>query len=221
MLNVMMNGQVAMAQQLAQTGLPTARAKALQFLPKIINSAVLLAEAAGIKSPGEHYPDITDQDVQQMLGEAQQMAQQPNGEAQMLSLKMQGEMQAQQAASQIAQIKGQAEVAKAQYDLQTRAMQLENEKQQSALKDEIARLQVQLQAAKADADNATKLKTTAMQLQASLEVARINKGMDQETMAFSKYLDSLIGIQEHEQAKEMAAINAQNAAQQPTPLQSA
>ena len=213
MLKVMMDGQVGMAQQLAATGLPTAKVKALQFLPKILNSAVLLAESAGIKNPTEHYPDITDADVQQMVKEAQQMAQQGSPEQGLIQMKMQGEQQANQSAQQlaaiklqseqqasqasiqIAQVKSQAEVQKSQYDLQVKQLAVQEASQTLQYQDQIAGLRLQLDAAKADADNETKLRSQALNNLTQIIVAGLNNKAALDTVQVEGWLESIIGIQ--------------------------
>jgi hypothetical protein len=216
MLKVVMDSQVAMATQLAGTGLPSAKVKALEFLPKIIGAAKMLAESAGLKNPSMFYPDITDDDVKQLAQEAQQAAQQPNGEAQLLKLKMDGETQAQQAAAQIATIRGQAEVASAKADLQIKQLQVQDVQQQAALKDQIAGLTLKLQAAKADADNATKLKSQALNNLTQIIVAGLNNKAALDTTMVEGWLESIIGIQGHQQNLEMAQLNASLApAQEP------
>lgn len=216
MLNVMLGGQVNMAQQLAATQLPTAKRKALEFLPKILNSAILLAESAGIKNPTDHYPEITDQDVQKMEQEAQQMASQGSPEAALMQLKMQGETQAQQSAAQIAAIRAQAEQASAAADAQIAQLKLASAAQAMQDNDKIEQLKIQLQAATSDAENSTKLKSQALNSLTQIEVARIGAKSDSDSTIVSGFLEGIIGIQQHEQNKEMAVLNA-NLAPTPTP----
>lgn len=69
MLNLILNGQIGMADRLAAAGLS---AKAIEFIPKIRNTAVKLAESSGIKNPEEFYPEITDQEVEALKQAASQ-----------------------------------------------------------------------------------------------------------------------------------------------------
>lgn len=208
MLNVVLGNQVSMASQLAATGLPTAKSKALDFLPKILQTAERMAESAGLKTPSDYYPQITDADVQQMKAEAAKMAEQPNGEAQLMQLKMQGETQAQQSAAQIATIRGQAEVASSQADLQIKQLQVQQAQRDAQYKDQISGLELQLQAAKADADNNTKLKSQALTALTSIEVARISAKSDIDSSVVSAFLESLIGVQTHQQNLDLATHQA-------------
>lgn len=214
MLNVVLGSQVNMAQQLSATGLPSAKDKALDFLPKIINSAKRLAESAGLTNPSEYYPDITDDDLKKMKAEAQQMASQPNPEMQLHQLKLQGETAAQQSAQQIAQIRGQAEAIQSQADLQIKQLQVQQAQETAGFKDQIAHLKLQLDAATADANNDTKLKSQALTSLTSIEVARIGAKADVDSSVVSAFLESIIGIQNHQQNLELASHTASLA---PTP----
>lgn len=208
MLNVVLGNQVSMASQLAATGLPTAKSKALDFLPKIIQTAQRIAESAGLKTPSDYYISITDADVAKMKAEAAEMAQQPNGDAQLLQLKMQGEQQTQQSEQQIAQVRGQAEIASAQANLQIKQLQVQEAQRETQFKDQISGLELQLQAAKADADNNTKLKSQALNNLTQIIVAGLNNKAALDTVQVEGWLESIIGIQNHEQNKEMAQLNA-------------
>jgi hypothetical protein len=63
MLNVILNGQIGMADRLGAAGL---QSKALEFLPKIRMTAVKLAESSGLKNPEDYYPEITDEELRSM-----------------------------------------------------------------------------------------------------------------------------------------------------------
>lgn len=88
MLNVIKNGQMMMAQMLAASGL---HSKALEFLPKIRMTAVAEAEASGLKSPEDYYPEITDEEVVRL----QEQAAQPKPNPKIEEIMAQGQVQAQ------------------------------------------------------------------------------------------------------------------------------
>ncbi len=180
----------------------------MQFIPKILETARLQAEAAGIKNASEHYVDVTDQDVAQAGQEAQQAAQQGNPETQLAQLKIQGEQQQQQSDVQIATVRGQAEVAAAQANLQIKQLEVQQAQQDAVYQDRIAGLELQLQAAKADADNNTKLKSQALNNLTQIIVAGLNNKAALDTTVVEGWLESIIGIQQHNQAKELAQLNA-------------
>lgn len=75
MLNVIMSGQIGMADRLAGAGFTS---KAIEFIPKIRNTAVKLAESSGIKNPQEFYPEITDEELAQMQKQASEPKPDPN-----------------------------------------------------------------------------------------------------------------------------------------------
>lgn len=198
MLKVMMDGQVGMAQQLAATGIPSLKLKALEFLPKIRNSAILLAESAGIKNPTEHYPEIGDADVAKAGQEAAQAAGQPNPEMQLAQIKMQGEQQAQQSAGQIAQIRAQAEVQSAAAETQINQLKIQYAQLQMQDRDTIAGLKLKLEALQSDAENSTKLKSQALNNLTQIIIAGLNNKAALDTTMVEGWLESLIGIQGHE-----------------------
>jgi hypothetical protein len=69
MLNLILNGQIGMADRLAQMGL---KAKAVEFIPKIRKTAVEMAESSGLKNPDDYYPPITDEEIAAMVEQANQ-----------------------------------------------------------------------------------------------------------------------------------------------------
>lgn len=92
MLNTLMNVQTGMAQQLGQV--PGAQAKAIEFVPKILNTAIKLAESSGLKNPDTYFPVVTEDDVKQW----QQVAAQPQPDPKVAEaqIKSQEKMQQQQ-----------------------------------------------------------------------------------------------------------------------------
>lgn len=75
MLQNVQGGQLAMADRLGAAGFTD---KALEFIRPIRQTAVRIAESAGLKNPEEYYPDITEGDIAQMKAEAAQAGQQPD-----------------------------------------------------------------------------------------------------------------------------------------------
>lgn len=118
MLNAMMNVQTGMAQQLA--AVPGAQAKAIEFIPKILDTAIKLAESSGLKNPETYFPVVTPQDVEQWKQSAQQASQQPSPEVQ----KEQAKIQAQ---AQKDQMQAQLDAQKAQQDAQLQQQKFQQE----------------------------------------------------------------------------------------------
>lgn len=75
MLQNVQMGQLGMADRLGAAGFTD---KALEFIRPIRQTAVRIAESAGLKNPEEYYPDITEDDIAQMKAEAAQAGQQPD-----------------------------------------------------------------------------------------------------------------------------------------------
>lgn len=75
MLQNVQGGQLAMADRLGAAGFTD---KALEFIRPIRQTAVRIAESAGLKNPEEYFPDITEDDIAQMKQAAAQAGQQPD-----------------------------------------------------------------------------------------------------------------------------------------------
>lgn len=150
MLNLILNGQIGMADRLANFGM---KAKAIEFIPKIRKTAVEMAESSGLKNPDEYYPDFTEEE----LKAAQEMASQPPPPDPAIQLEqMKGENAKQlkgvdaQVSMQAAQLKAEGDVVKnrveLQADLQTKdadrqnAITIEQIKQQGAERIEAMRI---------------------------------------------------------------------------------
>ena len=108
MLNTILNGQIGMADRLAQGGF---RAKAIEFIPKIRKTAVEMAESSGLRNPGDYYPPITDEELAKMQEAA---AQPPGPPPEVMIEQMKGEN-----AKALKQID-------AQVDMQTAELQAQN-----------------------------------------------------------------------------------------------
>ena len=139
MLGVIKNGQTMMAQMLGQAGLT---AKALEFLPKIRMTAVKEAESSGLKNPEDFYPEITDEEVEQLKQQAAEAAQQPSPQEKIEQAKLAAQAQAEQLKLQ----------ASAQIEQQKMMANAEAEKmkaQGNAVKEQ-AQMQADLQTKEAD-----------------------------------------------------------------------
>jgi hypothetical protein len=142
MLNVILNGQIGMADRLGAAGF---KSKAIEFIPKIRKAAVQIAEASGLKNPDEYYPDITDEEIQAMIEQANQPR--PDPAVALEQLKGENAKQLKDVDAQVsmkeAELKAQGDIvrneAELAADLQTKeadrqnAIVIENIKAQNAL----------------------------------------------------------------------------------------
>ena len=130
MLNTILNGQIGMADRLAQGGF---RAKAIEFIPKIRKTAVEMAESSGLRNPSDYYPPITDEELAKMQEQASQPPP-PDPAIQLEQMKGENAKELKavdaQVSMQAAQLKAQGDVVKNQAeldaDLQTKAADREN-----------------------------------------------------------------------------------------------
>jgi hypothetical protein len=146
MLNLILNGQIGMADRLASMGMA---AKAIEFIPKIRKTAVEMAESSGLKNPDEYYPDFTEDELKAAVAAANQ----PKPDPALALEQAKGEVQMQlkqvdaQVATQEAQLKAQGEVAKntaeLQADLQTKEADRKNT---LIIEQQKANLQLEMQA---------------------------------------------------------------------------
>lgn len=74
MLESVLQKQIMLIDRLGQAGFMP---QALQLLPKLRNTLVRQAEAAGIRNADDYYPDITDEDIQKMMQQAGQQKEDP------------------------------------------------------------------------------------------------------------------------------------------------
>lgn len=129
MLTSVQNDQLLMAKMLAEGGQGP---KALEFLPKIRKTAIQKAESAGLKNPDDYYPEVTDEEVAQMV----EAAKQPRPDPALIIEQAKGEVQKElkavdaQVTMREAELKAQGEVikneAELQADLQTKAADRDN-----------------------------------------------------------------------------------------------
>lgn len=190
--------------------------KGLDMLEYLHNSLTHYAESVGLPNPEMYWPAVDPKEIDAGKKRLAEQAQQGDpktaaieakaqSDQQLAQIKAQGEMQSQQANAQIAQVKAQAEVTKAQYEVQLGQLKMQLAQQQMQDRDQIAGMKLQLDQQAAAGKNLTDLRKTAMQIQGQLDTARISAGLDQETLWFSKFLDALIGVQEHQQNMELQA----------------
>lgn len=130
MLQQVLMNQMALADRFLATG---AKDQAIDMLPLVIDTMTKIAEAAGLKNPGDYYPENAEALVEQLKQQAAAAAQQPNPEL----LKEQAKIEA---TKEIETMKAQGNAVKEQAqleaDLQTKeadrqnAMVLEEKRQE-------------------------------------------------------------------------------------------
>lgn len=119
MLQNIFQTQMILTEQVSSAQMPQ---KALEMLPKIVKTAVKIAESAGIPNASDFYPELDDQDVKEAAQKAEQASSQPSPEQQVAEAKMQADMQVQQ-------FKAQADMQKAQSEQQIKLYQIDQEMQ--------------------------------------------------------------------------------------------
>lgn len=144
MLNVLLQGQREMAAQLGQVD----PAKAVEFIPKIRNTAVKIAESAGLKNPEDYYPEITEVEVQQLKAKVSQP--QPDPAIALQQAKDAG-------AQQLEQVRGQTDAQLKQVDAQVSMLESELKAQGDVVKNQ-AELEADLQTAAADREKEITIK---------------------------------------------------------------
>lgn len=147
MLNSIFGIQMGMTDRLGAAGMET---KAIEFLPKIRNTAVKIAESSGLKNPEEYFPEVTDDEVEQLKQAASQppppdpaiQIEQMKGE----NAKALKEVDA-QVATHEAQLKAQGEIAKNQAELQADLATKQADRENALiLAQQDAQLKLQIQA---------------------------------------------------------------------------
>lgn len=143
MLNTLMNVQTGMAEKLA--AVPGAQDKAIEFIRKIMNTAVKLAESSGLRNPESYFPVITEDDEAKWI----QTASQPPGPNPAIEL----EQVKGQIAAQTEQVKGQTQVQVKQIEAQVSAQEAQLKAQGEVVKNQ-AELDADLATKEADRQNA-------------------------------------------------------------------
>lgn len=144
MLNTILGVQITMTDRLAAGGFPE---QALDMVPKINNTAIKLAESAGIRNPEQFFLDLKPEQIEQM----KQKASQPQPSPEMIKGQVQLQIAQQQAQldAQSDERKAQIEKVQAQADIATQDRKLQAEmaksEQQFAFDKEMAILEFQLQ----------------------------------------------------------------------------
>jgi hypothetical protein len=158
MLNLILNGQIGMADRLANMGLKT---KAIEFIPKIRKTAVEMAESSGLKNPDDYYPAITDEELAALIEQANQppppdpaiMLEQVKGEVAMQLKQNEGQVTLQVEQGKIeahlreSQLNSEVQVRKEQAQLEADMMTKEADRQSAlALAQQEAQIKLEMQA---------------------------------------------------------------------------
>lgn len=175
MLNQILNVQIAMTDRLGSAGFSD---QALEMVPKINQTAIKLAESAGIKNPDQFYLDIKPEMLEQMKQEASQRT---DPKLQIEQLRAQTQMLIQQSEQQSNQIRAQAEIQKSAAEAQVKIIEANAAARESELKQQLAAAQIQVDQLKAQAQNQTVLAKAALDNLVKLEIARINASKDTDT----------------------------------------
>lgn len=99
MLSGILNQQIGMADRLSVV--KGAETKALEFIPKIVDTAVKIAESSGLKDPESYFPSFDDEDLARIAQAQAQASEQPNPEVLIQQEKAKADAQAQQAKLQL------------------------------------------------------------------------------------------------------------------------
>jgi hypothetical protein len=147
MLNLILNGQIGMADRLANFGM---KAKAIEFIPKIRKTAVEMAESSGLKNPDEYYPEITDPELRAMIEMANQPPP-PDPAIQLEQMKGQNAKELKgvdaQVSLQEAQMKAEGDVVKNRAELEADLQTKEADRQNALiLAQQDAQLKLEMQA---------------------------------------------------------------------------
>lgn len=176
MLNLILNGQIGMADRLGAAGF---RAKAIEFIPKIRKTAVEMAESSGLKNPGDYYPTITDDELEKMVEQANQPTPDP--------------------AIQIEQLKGENAKALKAVDAQVAMQEAESKAKGDIVKNQ-AELSADLQTKEADRQNAIALANVNAQLELEKQQRELawkswdaaqNRQLEREKMANAAHIASM------------------------------
>lgn len=146
MLNLILNGQIGMADRLANFGM---KAKAIEFIPKIRKTAVEMAESSGLKNPDYYYPPITDEELAQMVEAASQPQPDPAVQLEQMKGEIAKELKGVDAQVKMreAEMKAQGEVVKNQAELEADLTTKEADRQNALIiEQQKAQLQLEMQA---------------------------------------------------------------------------
>lgn len=226
MLGQVLQSQLLLADRFMQAG---ATDDAIDMLPKIIQTLTKMAESAGIKNPEDFYPEYTEQKVAALKQMAQQRAAQPDPKIQIEQGKLELAKTSMQSELQGEQMKAQAETQKSQAEAQTKMIEAQSAMRESQLQMQLAqaeiqikRDQLQIQQMEIAAKNDNERWKAQLSADTSLKVAEIGAGNSLASQALEANLDSVLGVQDHLQALNLAeqahqhALDLQASAPKPT-----
>lgn len=199
MLNQILNVQTAMTDRLAGAGFS---AQALEMVPKINNTAIKLAESAGIKNPDQFYLDIKPEMLEQMKQEA---ANRPDPEMQKEQMKAQTQLQLGQ---QQAQLDAQADERKAQIEaVQMQAdIEAQNQKTQAEMVQAQQKFEFDKEMALLEFQLQRELKMAELEMKRELAQQQMAQQAEQHRQQMEAgVFKSMQGQQAHEQKMEAAS----------------
>ena len=203
MMNTILNVQIAMTDRLAAGGFS---AQALEMVPKINNTAMKLAESAGVKNPDQFFLDIKPEQLEQMKQEA---ANRPDPEMQKEQVKAQTQLQiAQQQAGLDAQAderKAQIETVQMQADIEAQNQKTNAEmikdQQKFEFEKELAVLEFQLQ---------RELKMAELEMKREMHQQTLNQQAEQHRQQMEAGVFKTMQSQEaHQQKMEAASAKSE------------
>lgn len=180
MLNTIFGIQLGMTDRLAAGGM---QSKAIEFLPKIRNTAVKIAESSGLKDPEEYFPEVTDEEVTKL----QEAASQPQPDPAIELEKAKGEV-----AAQLEQTKGQTAMQLKQVDAQVSMQEAQLKAEGDVVKNQ-AELEADLATKAADRENAMLLAQQEAQLKLTMQANdhAFQLQLEREKMANAAHIASL------------------------------
>lgn len=189
MLNNILQTQMVLADRLGASGMIQ---EAAMMLPKVINTAMKLAESAGLKNPEEYYPEISEEQMPQILERLAQQQSQPPPEVQQKQAEMQMTMQLE---VMKAERQRQTEQAQMEADLHTKSadmkIQEQSDMRKQSLEMEKMRQQWDLEMVKLQQARELKLLEMGMKSKENGEVASRD---DERFENWSKSLDAFADI---------------------------
>lgn len=185
MLNAILNVQIAMTDRLAQGGFS---AQALEMFPKINNTAIKLAESAGVKNPEQFYLDIKPDILEQMKAQAAQPPSDPKIELEKQKLQIDAQMK--------------------QAEMQMRGHELQTQAQIDAVADE---RKAQIEQVQAQADIATqdrKMQAEMMMAERKFELERELKMLDFQLKQQIQHEELAMRREQHAQQMEAGVFKS-------------
>lgn len=177
MLNNILQTQIGLAERFASTGFID---KAIDMLPRIIETMRKIAESAGIRNPDAYYPMIDEDELAAMKEEAKQRASQPDPKVQMEQAKMQADQANQQNQLQL--------------DVQKTQAQLQLDQVKAQQDSELKREQMQLDAQLKREQLVMEMNLKREQLEAELQLKREQMGAELELKREMGYVGGLAKV---------------------------